>query len=120
MMAVPPIRQLFVTNVSAAEIELIGLQDLALKNFGKGHSTVEFWRQVTERKYPELKKTSARLFSVFSTIHCCESLCSVMKFVRSKYPASLTNEHFSELICTALTLYRPDFQKLTDRMETHS
>ena len=96
------------------------LADLGLKNFNKCHSTEEFSQQVTELKYSELKKTSARLLSVFSTRYCSESLCSVMKFVRSKYRASLTNEHLSELIRTALTSYRPDFQKLANRMETHS
>ena len=112
------VRQPFVTNVSAAEMELIELQeDLALKTFNKCHSTVEFWRKVTERKYSELKKTSARLLSVFSTTYCCESLFSVMKFVKSKHRASLTNEHLSELIRTALTSYRRDFQKLVNRME---
>ena len=30
-------------------------EDLAVKNFNKCHSTVEFWEQVTERKYPKLK-----------------------------------------------------------------
>ena len=43
-----------------------------------------------------------------------------MKFVKSKYRASLTNEHLSKLIRTALTSYRPDFQKLANRIETHS
>ena len=115
------VRQPFVTDVSAAKMELTELQEgLAVKNFGKCRCTFEFWQQVTERKYPELKKTSARLFSVFSTTYCCKSLFSVMKFVKSKYRASLTNEHLSELIRTALTSYRPDFQKLANRMETNS
>ena len=112
--------QSFFTDVSAAERELTELQDLALKNFNKCHSMVEFWQQVTERKYPELKKTSAGLLSVFSTTYCCESLFSVMKFVKSKYHASLTNKHLSEIICMALTSYRPDFQKLANKTETHS
>ena len=73
-------------------------EDLALKNFNKCHSTVEFWQKVTKRKYPELKKTSARLLSVFGTTYCGESLFSVIKFVKSKYRASLRNEHLSELI----------------------
>ena len=81
---------------------------------------MEFWQQVTERKYPELKKTSARLLSLFSTTYCSETLFSVMKFVKTKYRANLTNEYFSELIRTALTSYRPDFQKLASRMEEHS
>ena len=113
--------QPFVTDVSAAEIELTELQeDLALKDFNKFHSTMEFWQLVTERKYPEFKKTSARILSVFSTTYCCESLFSVMKFVQSKYGASLTNEHLSELIRTGLTSYCPYFRKLANRMETHS
>ena len=115
------VHQPFVTDVSAAEIELIELQeDLALKNFNKCHSRMEFWQQVTKRKYPELKKTSARLLSVFSTTYCCESLCFVMKFVKAKYRASLTNEHLSELIRRTLTSYRTDFQKLANEMETLS
>ena len=115
------VRQPFVTDASAAEMELTELQeDLPLKNFNKCHSTVEFWQQVTECKYPEIKKTSAPLLSVFSTTYCCESLFSVMKFVKSKYRASLTNEHLSELIRSAFTTYRPDFQKLANRMETHT
>ena len=105
----------FITNVSATKMELTELQDPALKFFCKCHSTLELWQQVTE-----LKKTSARLLSVFSTTYCCESLFSVIKFAKSKYCASLTNEHLSELIRTALTSYRPDFQKLANRMETHS
>ena len=113
--------QSFVTGVSAAEMELTELQeDLSLNNFNQCHSTAEFWQQVTERKYPELKKTSARLLSVFSTTYCCESLFSAMKFVKSKYRASLTNEHLSELIRTALTSYRADFQKRANRMKIHS
>ena len=44
--------QHFVTDISAAETELTKLpEDLALKNFIKCHSTVEFWEQVTESKY---------------------------------------------------------------------
>ena len=115
------VRQFFATDVSAAEMELTELQeDLALKNFNKCHSAVAFWQQVTEREYPELKKTSARLLSVFSHTYWCESLFSMMKFGKSKYRASQTNEHLSELSRTALTSYRPDFRKLANRMETHS
>ena len=39
--------QHFVTDVSAPETKLTKLpEDLALKNFNKRHSTVEFWEQV--------------------------------------------------------------------------
>ncbi|XP_061490325.1 general transcription factor II-I repeat domain-containing protein 2-like [Rhineura floridana] len=104
---------------SAVEMELIELQeDLGLKMIHKSQSTTEFWKQVPEIKYPELKKTSVRLISIFSTTYCCESLYSVMKFVKSKHHAILTNQHLTELIRTSLTTYQPDF-RLTAKMETH-
>ena len=99
-----------------AEIELIESQDLTYKC----HSTVEFWQQVTECKYPKLKKTRVRLLYVFSRPYCCESLFSVIKFVKSKYHASLTNEHLKELIHTAFISYHPDFQNLANNVDTHS
>ena len=72
-----PVCQPFVINMSAVEMGLTGMQDdMILKNFRRCHSTFEFWRQVPESKYPELKMTSARLcrlISVFST-SCCYSL----------------------------------------------
>ena len=43
-----------------------------------------------------------------------------MKFVKSYYCASLTNEDLRELIHSALTSYRPDFQKLANKVETYS
>ena len=43
-----------------------------------------------------------------------------MKFVKSQYRVSLTNEDLRKLIYTALTSYRPDFQKLAKKVETHS
>ena len=111
-----PVRQPFVTNTSAVEMELIEMQeDMALKNFSQCYSTTEFWRQVPESKYPELKKNSSRLISVFSTTYCCESLFSVMKFIKSKQRATLTNEHLGELIRTALTTYRPNFRRLANQ-----
>ena len=100
------------------ELELIEFrEDLTLKNYYKCHSSVEFWQQVTECKYSELKRISIRLLSVFSTTYCCELLFSVMNFVKSQYRASLTNEHLREVIHTALTSYCPDFQKLTNKVE---
>ncbi|CAK8686286.1 unnamed protein product [Clavelina lepadiformis] len=91
-------------------MELIEMQeDMALRSFSQCHSTVEFWRQVPESKYPELKKISSRLISVFSTTYCCESLFSVMKFIKSKQRVTLTNKHLEEVIRTALTTYRPIF-----------
>ncbi|XP_076321861.1 SCAN domain-containing protein 3-like [Tachypleus tridentatus] len=116
-----PILELLGTESSVVEMELIELlEDPDLKMNHKFHSTIEFWEQITEINFNELKKTSVRLISIFSTTYCCESLYSVMKFVKPKHNAVLTNQHLTELIRTALTTYQPEFQRLTTRMETHT
>ena len=56
--------------------------------------------------------------TVFSTTYCCESLFSVLNFVKSKHGhATLANEHLEELIRTALTIYRPNFQRLKSQVQ---
>ena len=45
---------------------------------------------------------------------------SVIKFVKSKYHANVTNEYLKELIHIALNSYHPDFQKLANNVETHN
>ena len=42
-----------------------------------------------------------------------------MKFVKSQYRASLTNEDLRELIHSVVTSYRSDIQKLANKMKTH-
>ena len=94
-------------------------EDLVLKYFSQCHSTIEFRRQVPENKYPQHKKTRARLISVFSQAHCCESLFSVMNFVKSKHRATLTDEHLQKLIRTALTTCRLNFQRLASQEQDY-
>ena len=40
-----------------------------------------------------------------------------MKFIKLKHPATLTNEHFKELIFSASTTYRPNFQGLASQVQ---
>ena len=79
-----PVPKIFSTNSFAAEIELLQLkEDLAIKISHKSHSIIDFWKQVPESKYPELKKICIRLFSIFSTMYSCESLYSIMSYIRA-------------------------------------
>jgi len=60
-----PVRQPFVTNLSAVEMKVTEMQDLALKYFSHCQCTVEFWRHAPESKYPDLKRP------VYETTHFC-------------------------------------------------
>jgi len=42
-----------------------------------------------------------------------------MRFVRSKYRGTLTNEHLGELIRKALTTICPDFRRLANQTKTY-
>lgn len=115
-----PIPSPLVADRAAVELELLELQeDEALKSVHQSASTVDFWKHVPQTKYPATKKTAMRLLSMFGTTYSCESLFSVMKFIKSKHRAVLTNEHLVELLRTALTTYQPNFKKLVTRMEVH-
>ena len=115
-----PVSKIFATNSSAAEIELQELkEDLVIKMYHESHSIIHFWKQVPESKYSELKKICIGLFSIFSTTYSCESLYSIMGYIKYRYYGSLTNDHLTELIRIAVTTYRPDFKQLTESIETH-
>jgi len=45
-------RQAFVAHLSAAEMKLTEMQDLALKTLSQCHSTVDFWQQFPEFERP--------------------------------------------------------------------
>ena len=81
---------------------------------------LEFWKIVPEVKYPLLKKISIKFISIFGSTYTCESLFSTIKFVKSKYRANLTTEHLSELLRTATTSLKPDFKRLTSKVQNLS
>ena len=86
-------------------------EDQTLQMLHKVSSMIEFWK--LESKYPTLKKAACRLFSIFGTTYCCESLYATMKFFNSKHRSQLTNQHLTEFMRTALTNFTANFKNLT-------
>ena len=64
-------------------------------------------------KYPEFKKASCRIISIFRTTYLCESFYSILKFAKSKHRSVLTNQHLKELLRSVLTNYSPNFKELS-------
>ena len=93
-----PVPYPFVADAPVVEMELLELQeDEGLKMVHKSESTIEFWKKV-----PGSSITTTDI-SIFGTTYYCESLYSVLKFVKSKHRAVLTDQHLKELLRTALT-----------------
>lgn len=111
----PPVAE----DIAAVELELLELQeDEGLKQIKQNNcSTIDFWKQVPEQKYPKTKDCAIRLISIFGTSYSCESLYSTLKFVKNKYRAVLTDKHLTELVRTAITSHQPNFNQLTAKMD---
>ena len=106
-----------VMEPSAAEMELSELkEDQGLAIIHKSQSVMDFWKLVPEVKYPQLKKASCRLISIFGTTYSCESLYSTMQFLKSKHRPVNSYQHLTELLRTTTTSYQPDLKKLASSM----
>ena len=113
-----PIPSNMLKEISHFEMELLDLQeDQKLLMFHETLTYLDFWKIVPEVKYPQLKKISIKFTSIFGSTYTCESLLSTLSFVKSKYRANLTSDHLSELLRTATTSLKPDFKKLTSKVQ---
>jgi len=69
--------------VSAVEIKLTEMQEnLAQKHFSQCHSTLYFWRQVPESKYPEFKIPVYNSFLCMAQ-HIAVNFFPAMKLLKS-------------------------------------
>ena len=64
-----------------------------------------------------LKNFATALFSMFSSTYACESLFSVMNFLKFGNRISLTDETSSLCISLKITIYKPDVKSLSAVMQ---
>ena len=64
-----------------------------------------------------LKKFATALLSMFLSTFACESLFSVMNFIKSRNRSSLTDETSSSCISLKVTKYKPDVKSLSAVMQ---
>jgi len=78
-----PVRQTFVTNLSAVETNLTVSKKIFL------NATLHL---ISGHRFPKIlriEKTSVQLISAHSTTNCCDLFFSVMKFLKSNHRATL-------------------------------
>ena len=116
-----PIPSNMLKEISHFETEQLDLQeDQNLLMLDKKLTYLDFLEIVPEVWYSQLKKISIKFTSIFGSTYTCESLLSTNSFVKSKYRANLTSEYLSELLRTATTSLKPDFKKLTSKVQNLS
>ena len=99
---------------SAVEDEIIKLQnDIEIKSRATQLGTKgEFWELLMSEKYPNLRRCAMNITALFGSTYLCESAFSHMKFIKSKYRATMTDEHLVACLKLATSSYNPDFDKL--------
>ena len=77
-----------------------------------GKSSATFWVHVNETQYTELRTLALTVSSMFGTTYICEQSFSHMNMIKSKYRASLTNEHLEQCLRISVTSETPNFKKI--------
>ena len=95
------------------ELELIDLQsDSLLKEHFKSASLLEFYSALKEENFPNMRRRAQKMLVLFGSTYICEQTFSVMKFTKSRYRSSLTNEHLSAVLRISTSDIQPDFDGL--------
>lgn len=71
-----------------------------------------FYKNLDDENFPELKKLAQRVFSMFGLTYLCEQTFSRMKCIKSKERSRLTDDHLHYLLRAATTKFEPDIKKL--------
>ncbi|XP_071058777.1 general transcription factor II-I repeat domain-containing protein 2B-like [Pseudochaenichthys georgianus] len=95
------------------QLELIDLQsDSLLKEHFKSASLLEFYSALKEENFPNMRRHAQKMLVLFGSTYTCEQTFSVMKFTKSRYRSSLTDEHLSAVLRISTSDIQPDFDGL--------
>lgn len=95
------------------QLELIDLQsDTVLAEHFKSASLLEFYSSLKEENFPNMRKRAQKMLVLLGSTYTCEQTFSVMKFTKSRYRSSLTDDHLSNVLHISTSNIQPDFDAL--------
>ena len=83
---------------------------------GAENELLQTWNAIPE-SFSCLKNFTTALLCVFSSTYACESLFSVMNFIKSYNRSSLSDETNTSCISSKVTKYKPDVKFLSAVMQ---
>ena len=101
-----------VADEAAAELEMIDLRKEDQLKPALREGTIEFWKSVPMKKYPNVKRAALKILAMFGSTYVCESVFFTLKLVKSKHRSVLTDTHVKELLRLATTEYKPDLKRI--------
>ena len=106
-----------VSDEAAAELEMIDLCEEDQLKPALREGTIEFWKSVPMKQYPNVKRAALKILAMFGSTYVCESVFSTLKLVKSKHRPVLTDTHVKELLRLATTEYKPDLKRIVQDKE---
>ena len=98
---------------SDIQVELIDLQsDGVLAEHFKAGSLLDFYSSLKEENFPNMRRHAQKMLVLFGSTYICEQTFSMMKFNKSRYRSSLTDEHLSAVLRITTSDIKPDFDAL--------
>ncbi|XP_034548006.1 general transcription factor II-I repeat domain-containing protein 2B-like [Notolabrus celidotus] len=97
---------------SDVQLELIDLQSDAVlaEHFNSG-SLLDFYSSLKEN-FLNMRRHAQKMLVLFGSTYICEQTFSMMKFTKSRYRSSLTDDHLSAVLRISTSDIQPDFDAL--------
>lgn len=97
----------------AIQLDLIELQaNRSFEERFQNESIESFYNSLDDRCFKNIKNLAKKMFSIFGSTYICESTFSKMKFNKSKYRSSLTNDNLTNVIRISTCNIEPNFDSL--------
>lgn len=77
-----------------------------------GKSSASFWVKLNETQFSEIRTLALTVSSMFGTTYICEQSFSHMNMIKTRYRASMTNEHLEQCLRISVTSETPNFKKI--------
>lgn len=80
----------------------------------KKETGIDFFKLLSKDLYPELRNFGLKMASMFGITYSCESAFSLMKIIKNKHRASLTDDRLSILMRIATSKIDIDIEELVN------
>ncbi|XP_073689371.1 general transcription factor II-I repeat domain-containing protein 2B-like [Garra rufa] len=96
------------------QLEFIDLQsDKLLAEHFKSVSLLNFYSSHKDENFPHIRRHAQKMLVLFGSTYICEQTFSVMKFNKSRYRSSLSDDYLGAVLRISTSDIQPDFSALT-------
>lgn len=108
------------TNTLKLREEMVSLRHNENCRFmlAKSVTTDEFWKMVDQKQFVNLTKIYKQLLSCFGSSGLCDTIFNSMRQVKCGFRSRINGENVEEIVRISASTYKPDFQKIVDKIKS--